>query len=68
MEFCPKSCNLRPSSNLFYENNAVTRADLPCGTVPGACALMVRHLVASTYVWAEDVAKILKVPGALSAI
>ena len=25
MGFCPKSCNARPSSNLFYERNAITR-------------------------------------------
>ena len=34
--FRPKSCYFGPSSNLFYERNAITRADLPYGTLSGA--------------------------------
>ena len=61
--FCLKSCNFRPSFNLFVNVTQYARPDLPYGTVPEQRAQMVRlffglHL----HIWQEDVEKISKVP------
>ena len=37
--------------------------DLPYGTLPEACAQMIRLFLVFIYIWQEDVAQISKVPG-----
>ena len=52
------------SPKRFYVSNAITRADLSYGSVPGPRAQMLRLLFVFTYILQEDVVKIFKVLGA----
>ena len=61
--FCSKSCNLRPSSNLFtnvMQNQGRIYRMAQC---QGPHAQMVRLFLVFTNIWQEDVAKIPKVQG-----
>ena len=51
---------------MFYERSAMIRAGFTI--VPGSRVQMVRLFLISTYTWQEDVAKILKVPGAMGNV
>ena len=56
--FCPKSCYLRPLSNLFMNVMQEPGPDLRYGTVPGALRSDGKTFLLVTYIWQEDVAKI----------
>ena len=67
--FCSKSCNLRPSCNVFMNVMQQPGPDFSYGTVPlGPRAQRVSIFWVFTYIWQEDVAKIPKVTEASQSV
>ena len=63
--FCPKSCYIRPSSNLFMnvKQQPGIIYKLPYGTVPKVPRSSNKLFFGNYLYWLEDVAKIFKMPG-----
>ena len=62
--FCPKSCYLKPSSNLVLNVMQPPGPDLQYGSVPRAPHSDGKTFLVFSCIWLEDVAKISKAPGA----